>query len=1333
MIPPAAPKIEIEGKLLPILRSGIPQSIQLATEDCELLSLAEYFSHFTSTKFIKKPPYLHGYQHSFGNGLYPNVIYSGKKYNPLYNLYLTSGKDSTISLVPNQPPPPPPPPFFNIKEENKTSLIDNVETTKPLETKLNPDLNEKADTEQLVGEVDLKLPVKINDQVAPISIPPIGPKDYKHAYDIAIATKLRPPPRYSSYKPIQSSDAVVEVSDSVAPDSIPEVANPHNAPSLISNYNYLHHPAITTTYYNVVNENKEASGRLSLVSRPRPWSLSKESPAHLDSSHSINSQKYSSLDKLPTHPQIHPNGYMRYPLDFDHNRDKWPSKSSYLASPGSFSSSQGKKTSYHNWPSTHSQQQHPLQYHQHYGAPPSSHPYHPQQTYLHQNPVKSHTQIPYRRIVNQYPTEVRLQTFNETGSPVEYIKGNIKFNGKIKMEGPNSKSKTAGDDTDAAIMGKDSSMKRVTMHHLSSDEQLTILKVNPEEGLEVNSTDVKKVLSSQKDSPSFTKTLKKDIDEFGTAVLDTNITESVNFTLSNTKDSYKSENNETLQTSNDTFKHDQGSDGDEKKVDYIVLHKLPNGEALDLENMKTYSMADLKNEMARDKQKNPQDPEKYLHNSSILVSSENRSETVTPVTRLSPPPSRSDMPRSLNFSSNKDLISSVMNKNAFHNTSITKKVTNNDVGQNATYINLRSDETIPEFLKAKDDVPTNNSSEVGLEDEVIQSYMSETPEGINKLKELMMKESGSIEVGDSNNEFEKDKKSSSPMYIITEEDYMKHKSILHKQNINNKDGNDKSADKDIILNSTHADGKNKQQEIDNTDVPEEISSIEFLPMPKKLTLLRNNYSSDATRTEIQGDINTLQVAVDDAAIGEASNSNLENIGNQLEYHWTPLPDLETTTSEYRVYGPQLPPEGYPYLTESNRPTSLKKTHIDIGEIDELSKIAYLTLTDNSGELITNIREAQETNESANTTASRHSDVKEIVEKDVELEMNEDGTNPLMNVQLLPPRLSAVLSHVGHHLPQRPSLASSLSSSASSIFGSISSKERSINPYGPYINIHQHRQNKIAPIFKEDEIKSYRLKHTTPSPSHSQELPFGYLSETNSNGKPSFPLRKPYYPPPPANRPIGIPANLAEPRSYALSHGRQNNARRINYPTKPSINQYVPSSSPYQTQIVPGSRETPRYIPLHETTKKHPLHPSLRWRSRLRGGGYHSRKPNHKRFPQHFNAKMLQSSPTYSSVEISRSNRREDHPNIKAITSDDTVPLEIKLAKEFISKNGIVEGHKSNMSSLQEDLLVPDGDQNDDHKKIINQNGSIEVTQFPKEETVLLPEFEDASNLTIVEK
>ena len=75
--------------------------------------------------------------------------------------------------------------------------------------------------------------------------------------------------------------------------------------------------------------------------------------------------------------------------------------------------------------------------------------------------------------------------------------------------------------------------------------------------------------------------------------MDTNATESVNFTLSGTKQSYKTQNNETLHISNDTFKQNQGKNGDEKKVDYIVLHKLPNGEALDLENMKTYQEQDF--------------------------------------------------------------------------------------------------------------------------------------------------------------------------------------------------------------------------------------------------------------------------------------------------------------------------------------------------------------------------------------------------------------------------------------------------------------------------------------------------------------------------------------------------------------------------------------------------------------------------------------------------------------------------------------------------------------------------------------------------------------------
>ena len=35
------------------------------------------------------------------------------------------------------------------------------------------------------------------------------------------------------------------------------------------------------------------------------------------------------------------------------------------------------------------------------------------------------------------------------------------------------------------------------------------------------------------------------------------------------------------------------------KVDYIVLHKLPNGEALDLQNMQTYTMDDLETEIGK--------------------------------------------------------------------------------------------------------------------------------------------------------------------------------------------------------------------------------------------------------------------------------------------------------------------------------------------------------------------------------------------------------------------------------------------------------------------------------------------------------------------------------------------------------------------------------------------------------------------------------------------------------------------------------------------------------------------------------------------------------------
>ena len=81
--------------------------------------------------------------------------------------------------------------------------------------------------------------------------------------------------------------------------------------------------------------------------------------------------------------------------------------------------------------------------------------------------------------------------------------------------------------------------QHVTMHHLSSDEQLTILKVDEE--TDMNGTDGNPLLDDIKKT-------------------------------------------------------------DDNKTDYIVLHKLPNGEALNLENLETYSsMADVESGIKKTK------------------------------------------------------------------------------------------------------------------------------------------------------------------------------------------------------------------------------------------------------------------------------------------------------------------------------------------------------------------------------------------------------------------------------------------------------------------------------------------------------------------------------------------------------------------------------------------------------------------------------------------------------------------------------------------------------------------------------------------------------------
>jgi hypothetical protein len=111
-----------------------------------------------------------------------------------------------------------------------------------------------------------------------------------------------------------------------------------------------------------------------------------------------------------------------------------------------------------------------------------------------------------------------------------------------------------------------------------------------------------------------------------------------------------------------------------------------------------------------------------------------------------------------------------------------------------------------------------------------------------------------------------------------------------------------------------------------------------------------------------------------------------------DFNWTPIPKRPT-------FGPSPAPPNYKDLSSS---------------IEELSGLAQVTLTDNKSEL-------------ANFIKARN-----------------DTRNPIVNVQLLPPRLSAVLFHVQE-------------------------KHRALLATGPTARYPAgiFRQNKIAPVFKLD--------------------------------------------------------------------------------------------------------------------------------------------------------------------------------------------------------------------------------------------------------------------------
>ena len=1284
IVPKPTPKIEVEGKLLPILRSGIPQSIQLTSSDCEIPSLADYYSHFSGNKFIKKPhPYLHNNLYTIGNGLYPNVnIHNIKKYNnaPFHNQGF-GGKDTIKSLNIHQPPPPPPPP---------TPKIDLRETTTPdthlaLQQGANKgEANIKEGTtpanDSSVAEKSIPT-LDINDELAPISIPPIELDNENLQSPIVVSTKLRPPPRH----PLPPSFNLlerVEVSDSVAPESIPELGTKQE------NKKVLHHPSITTTYYNVVSDNKDHPARPSYVSRPRP-------KIHFDDSDPSKIHQWNQLGKLPTQHWSQ-NGFLKYQINSGQDGSKWPIKSNYFPPHPSLLPTSAKRP-HANWP--------PIQQHNRH-APyqsynPTSHGTLPPPSYQLYKPfatthLNSNPQLPYQ--INQpqpkNPYLPSYQNSNLDDSTTKEVGNQIEFISENNITGETLKhTENSNSNTETTLMGKESSMQRVTMHHLSSDEQLTILKVNPDEKLYEKAS-----IEGEENTSMNNITLVSEENTEGKIISDNEITsnhvnesmgtlhftdtkEEVNFTHSMDKESNQ---NETSHTGNK----------DADKVDYIVLHKLPNGEALDLENMKTYTMVDLKGKISKknkDGQENSPD--------SLKVHLNNGSEPIRPLTYLAPPPRRSDMPRSIDFPSYNGTNSKQEGIHGAHisleskkrNTFLDENEKKNESGDKKEQIGLNG-------INGNENDDGNNYDE-----KIIKSYMSETPEDINKLKALML-ESDDSKMKDRSQNLMDEPNHSPPVYIITEEDYMKHKTMLQEK---------EKIKEDIDAGENIAKKENNEGKI---IIPNEKEDIELLPAPRKQISVK--IISPYINSSITNEENTEKDLANDGNKNSTDvDMNIKRIDNNLEYHWTPIPEEETTpTSGPRVFGPQLPPKGYVPPEEVNNFSTPSKPLIDIGEIDELSKIAYVTLNGNKDDLISDMRESQE------DTVNSELDENIIKEgNNTLIEDNlEDSPNTEMNVQLLPPRLSAVLTHITQHLPHRPSVSSN--TPAPTNRGQVPSKERSIGQYNSYSHnsappygYHNHglfRQNKIAPVFKEDEKQPYQALHKPPLPSSlPHDTPFGPLSDIPLLGQPTFPLQQSFHSLPKSSRAIPLSPSSLEPRNYSpANHGRQNNARRINYPQSINNNQYY-QSSPYQTQIVPGARDPLRYIPLHEAnpiSKKHvpPHHPQLRWRTRHRGG-FHGRKPQqkHRRPLKHFNAKMLQASPTYASVEILRSHRRNVKHKVQSNHKDVTKPFSIvgnaddtKVIKEVPNDGQVSEPF------LERKLQTNEKNETDSSEDIRNDDG-----------------------------
>ena len=130
--------------------------------------------------------------------------------------------------------------------------------------------------------------------------------------------------------------------------------------------------------------------------------------------------------------------------------------------------------------------------------------------------------------------------------------------------------------------------QQVTMHHLSSDGELTILKVGPKEDTNKNEIgDNDKILDENDVNESIINEIETEGDGIGDN--DTDIKDDIeNVSNSDFSDSLDSPDPKADQTK------------------YIVLQKLPNGGAIDLENMQTYTMEDLASDIQQNNNDNNQ-------------------------------------------------------------------------------------------------------------------------------------------------------------------------------------------------------------------------------------------------------------------------------------------------------------------------------------------------------------------------------------------------------------------------------------------------------------------------------------------------------------------------------------------------------------------------------------------------------------------------------------------------------------------------------------------------------------------------------------------------------